>query len=384
MEEELKEEKFIKRNIKELKCETSRVQEGLPDVEGSLESKMAVKSEDSYLVAWAEKGIVLYENGKLIYKNFGPGNILADQKEFELVYLKSMDFYVILVDKKIYKKRIDGLAPSLCFDSKVYNFEPFSLEVAPNCVHRVLLIGSMRRIFQLNLKTKKIEFLYSTEIDDCQPALLYYSQIHGPNWKILSDVNSSEEVKSAIMTQLTSDERLVTICLLRRKILKSNKLENLSNKIHDYEEPAYFDYQSFCVCAKNRYLCLRLVISSEVNDYPTLVIFELGEVYEISYVAHKTSIPFSFSQRWDYLSGLEAVGYFEEERVLFVGLVNHWTSDDNVLFFEFNVRRSELGMVSSLKTSLRLRKVARMIRHGSYFYYSGVKGEVMRFKLVWG
>ena len=368
---------------KGLHCEVVCVQTAREDIKER--PKLAVKDEGCHLIAYRSLGIALYQKGKLIYKDFDSNSPFTAMDQLEMLYIKRMNYYLIKVKNKIYMKKIDGSAPSLFLDLKGSETEYEFFDLVPNHSSRVLLISKSRKILQIDLKTKKVEFQFCTNSCEEESTFLTDYKVQGLDLKAYPDPDCEEKIRSVLLTQLIGDKRLVSICFPGRKILSNTKLHPLFREIRDYEGDGYFNYTTFCVSPNYRYVLLSIIICTEYDDHHVLAILGADEDdYEFKYLTHIMGNPSGSSQVWDRISYLKAFDYFDGDYLLFFGVENDWLKEPTLLSFKFNVKSRGFWMVQSLKTSLQVKSVDQLVHVGNYHYYSGKGGKVMRFRLLEG
>ena len=385
MESELRKDPLNNVKPNKLKCEVECLKETLTvGRERSVPCKLAVKNEESYLVAFRDIGLALYEKGKLIFTDVDPKLRFANLEHLDVVFVRSLGYYLLCSNNKLYKKRIDSSAPYLFMDIELNAFEMSCFKMVPDYRCRVIFVDLDDQMFLVNLKTGKIEIKYSRKTADQEgDKRLKHYQPHRVNWKLEANAGNPDAKSSILVTQLTNDRKIISFCPRSRQILKATNLEPFLEQFDTHEDENVIDPDSFTLCPKNRYICLKIMLYHTGEEYPILALFEIAEDYGLSFVASIKSQEVEGPQSWAALSVLRSFGYFGEQRLLFVGLEDSWVKKDGCLiFFEFNTQGKPLTVVSSLKTVFEEKQVTQLSKLGEYFYYSGGLGKVMRFRLV--
>ena len=384
--EQLDKNPLTKVKPNELKCEVESLMETLPFNRGSAPCKLAVKNADSYLVAYRDIGLLLYEKGKLYYSSVDPMRRFADLEHLDVVYVKSLNYYLLCSNNKLSKKRIDSSAPYLFMDIELNAMEVSCFKMVPDHRYRVMFVDKGDQLFLVNLKTGKIEMRYSRKLGDQegeQDTRLRHYQPHRVNWKVGADPVNPEIKRSVVVTQVSNDDKIISVCLQSHQTLNTTNLKPHLPRFDGDEDESAIDLQSFTLCPQNRYLLLKTLLCNVNGEDPILILFELAEDYGLNFVTSLKNQKGQGPQSWGALSCLVPVGYFGQQRLLFVGAEDSWVKKDvSLLFFEFDVQTKTLIVVSNLKTGFGEKHVTGMWKVGDYFYFIGELGKVMRFRLV--
>ena len=120
---------------------------------GDCTTLLGMKDTTSFLIATDMQGLILIENGALLYSGDLPGNRRVLKG---IIYIPPLKCYFLAVDKKLYRKGIDGKAPYLSI-SIYCGWKTGACFRYSNLNQRLIINKGQKNISILNLKTKKKE-----------------------------------------------------------------------------------------------------------------------------------------------------------------------------------------------------------------------------------
>ena len=123
----------------------------------------AYKNETSYLMTFFDTHLGLYENGDLLYTDpLEENGVEDDSCVFKILYIKSMNFYLVSYFSHLSIKRIDK-NPPIKFFSHLLSGITNSIQNVPCLPYHVFLVEETGKIVVANLKSRKIEYTYRAD-----------------------------------------------------------------------------------------------------------------------------------------------------------------------------------------------------------------------------
>ena len=392
-----------------LECLVEFIAEGRPRTRGNITSMVAVKNAHSYLISFNYLGLRLVEQGKQIFNSqdlekYWPKNLIKYQ---HIIYVKSMNYYLIKMHHIIFIKRIDAKKPfifmNLFSESKSRMLQRDRLRMIPGDRYRLITITSKTTFVLINLKSRKVEWR-------CSSPKQTFLEDDGSNFYCIRphrvDLEGYFEgfSRSLKFTLLLRNLTLMTFCVASRRFLKTSfdtaDHPNLSDLYQHFR-----DESSFSICPKNRYVCLRYSVATNVRrskrnsslsrarsrfdrgaqgthqkgylllrfrpDYSLELLYRIPE-------SGTLAIQDGDLECFGYLSGFDCKLHFFSIQInpdsSFTGLVQ---------IIEVNTRTNRLAILNQVSRRAEDTEVQAACEVDGWFYYIGRRyGKVMRIKLI--
>ena len=209
------------------------------------ETKVAYKNQTSYLVAFNDTSLKLRHEGKWIYEEENTAEPGDEHEIFKIVYIKSLNLYLISYYDYLAIKMIDGNPPQKVLNFKLSGAEN-CIQTIPNIPYRVLLLHENGKIAIANLRTRRIEHVCSFGAGSRKDHWILNLWIH-------KDFNEAPELNSVIqgsemsrdgaklvnsdliVSIIDSESVLKTFSLFGRKIIQWTRLEQFCRRRNCYE-----------------------------------------------------------------------------------------------------------------------------------------------------
>ena len=165
-EASLQEEEVHEDNDQELTVNLSGIEESRFKIEcvsnlredgiiGGNWTHIALKNSKSFMIGTKNKGIKLFENNSLIYS----GKLHLEHAYFgEIIYIESLNCYILNLDLKLYRKYVDDEPPYLYMNFTCGNREGAAFRHS-KINQRLITIKDYNKIAAINLQRKDIEIV---------------------------------------------------------------------------------------------------------------------------------------------------------------------------------------------------------------------------------
>ena len=308
---------------------------------------VALKNRNSYMIGTMLKGLKIKENGALVYSGKLPEDegILTD-----MIYVESLNCYLIASLYQIKRKDIDEKPPYLYMNydcgSRIGGCFRFSK------IHERLIVSKhSQNISAIDLERKQVEI-----------------EVENGVGNDIIDFRLFGEQENRVIA-VTGDGHVILYSLdytqKRGSVVNSFNIElNCGRK----EMP-----KSLSVCDKNEYCFVEIGQSESDSLCSRMILFKIRGDSLIK----KASID-QHSQNLGHKYALESLGYFGRF-ILWVGL--SMLENGVAQLYVYNTETSKFKELVGRRLSHREEDPVKIHRVGSYLYYTGRYGRLMRLRV---
>ena len=317
-----------------------------PNISGLSWTFVAFKNPSSLLFGTYSKGIVLVENGSLLYcKMLGKE---AEQVR-EITYINHLNCYLLKSNYKMYRKDIDEKPPYLYMDISC-GFCPGSAFRYSNFNQRVIMIQEFYNLAVVNLERKQVDI----QVKGKQAVIIYDFLVFG-----------TEENKLAYITKDNS----IHLCTFNYDLKKiCGKDRHLIQTLDGSEELA----RAIGVCGQNKYLLVSLQDDAATFESSRIMVFAAND--------HSLVNVATIDEQDSYHREISAFGFLKYygTHALWAGL-----SIDCIRLFDFDTESFEFReLVEKRICNERDMSVFKSQTIGNKFYFTGSFGKIKAINLA--
>ena len=313
---------------------------------------IAVKNENSFLLASESSGFKVAENGLVIYSNKANP---PSEKIVDVCYHKKLNCYLSASRTTIYRKDIDSKDPYPCIQitclNRCYRFFRYC-----GFHGRVILINSNKGFSVLNARARRVEFEAPSYLEGGKTRIKDF-ELFGKR----QDRAVALGWKQSLLLLCNFDFR-------RKKVLQvsSTPIQTERNKVFG---------MSLAVDPKGKYVCVETGRAAQINQNRSSKIF----IFKIQTIKLEfLSLVENWRPRMDYREALICYGYFGW-KVIFVGLSFCDLGKAHLIVYDEMEKKLEEKREESVEHQTLSPR--RILRCGDFLYYVGGTGKVMRLKL---
>ena len=314
-------------------------------------SLLAVKNHNSYLIVTSEDRLTVIEDNTQIYSG-GASRVLSSSSD--IIYVKSLDSYLIHTGKRILRKEIDDSPPHRFTRCKIQCSDRPSAVMKYSQIHNKLITfgEKIRTIIAVNLETEIEEFRVRP------PSLnqrIANFELFGENEDQVACVFKDGKIYRYSLDYHLKASTYQSCCEFE---LFRGRSEELS---------------SVTVCSKNRYMFVKVVNQAYKVCSRLAVIGLVGTSFVI----------LAFLDEYDNLfrglTALNFLGYFGEH-VLWVGLAQ--TGYDQVVqIYDYVVCERKLRELKGKRRRVKESNAMKMSKIDDHLYFADGSRKVMRLSL---
>ena len=314
-----------------------------------LPTSLAFKNESSFMISTSDLRVRVIEDGSEIFmddyeiENCGPSDI---------IYCKNINAYLLALDRKIYRKDIDGGQLYLFLDINCGSSIGASLRFSD--IHQRLVIPKDRtNIASINLETKKIEI----EVPMPNGDGIMDFQLHGLAQNLVTSLTQYGHLLVSELAHLSSKGKILTKFSI--ELSKANSEHAETVVVCPLSQYIFVEiYQR-----KHPFLCSKMMIFSFRNKRLSLQ----AKINPLS------------SQRTGCKSAMTCLGYFKRNLV-FLGL--SLEIDGVAQLYSFNPETKHFEELKQARERHQELNPFTILRLGNRYYYTGVAGKIMRLSLT--
>ena len=304
---------------------------------------IALKNNRSYLVGTWGSGLEVIEDGNLVYKGKMPGE---DHSLWDVVYIPCLNCYLLATPGALYRKEVDGSAPSVYLTIDCgYRIGAF---LRYSDLHRRLIINKEgQNIAVIDPVTKKIEIEVDKNFQD-----------HINDFKLFGEKQDKVAAVTkdgyAILYDLIYAQKWgsVTTCYKLKLIEKRN------------EQP-----KSIAVCPKNELILIEVGQYSCPCYCSRMMILKIAEN---DLIVKACLDHYSIQTAEKYALG--NFGYVGRH-LLWFGLSGE--KNGAVQVYDYDSKTNEFKELRGKRESHLESAPCRLLRLGNKFYYTGNKGQLV-------
>ena len=306
---------------------------------------ICVKNQKSYLLVVKGIGIWLYEENELLYSDQGRKGIDYTEGLNQAVFVKPLNFYLIALGGKLYKKLVNDSKPFLFVNIKVAGLGSGPcLRLLPSDPFRLLIKDPSEGMVLLNLKTRKIESKHKRENPNPKISDYHFFQNRPQKVTKKHDFEAKNQIfkpknlqTNSILIRLTETGQFITSSLQAQKVLKVIEINQAAMESSSKFKSGF----AFTICPQNRMIIVQLIKNFGPHKSSGILLFRIEPNYNLTFRnwlgCNGGSLFFRFSH-------LGSFSYFTESLVCFYGVDYRFSVKDGGVVKKSNFRVFELDL----------------------------------------
>ena len=334
--------------LEELKLAVEKVEDCTQEnIIGGEETHLAMKNQNSFLVATSRRGIKVVEGGSTVFsRRVSKSDYLVDA-----IYIPHHNFYLFASADDLFRKDIDSKPPYLFMDARCDSGLRSGISFKYSNLHqRLIICKETKIILVINPLSREVEI----EVTATKGSYTRDFRLFGKKQENVVSVFSDGYI---IVYGLKYSQKTGSVIAYSQIKLDQERKESP---------------QSVSVCDKDQYI---LVEIGQKNNYAVssrMLVFKINSGY-----LTKTASIDLFSQQIGQKYPLESFGY-RENHILWVGL-SDWKTYAQV--YDYDVKLGELKELESLRECHKEKRPMKLHSLDGKLYYIGYRGQLMRLSL---
>ena len=339
-------------NLENLELSVTKIEDFEEEgIIGGRQTHITLKGPKSFMIGTDQAGFKLSNENKLIDSGKLP---ISDNTLRDIVYIPSINSYLLATNFSIYKKEIDKSPIKLFLDIKCGHIDrPGSFLRYSRFNQRLIVSQESRSISVINPKTKKIELEFKAILRD-------YDHIQDLR------IFGVHEDRVAVLTVFGN----LILFRLNSKVLRGLETRyeiELVNDTTKDEEPV-----SVTVCDKNRYIGVEIGIYDSPYICSRMLVFRIEDDHHL---ALKTSLDL-FGEDIGCKYAFDCFGYLGSRFVIWVGLTTEL--DIIAQVYVYDIKRGVLEELVDKRVPHVEVDPYRFHRIENELYYTGNLAQLMR------
>ena len=315
---------------------------------GGVFTHLALKNSSSFLIGTDDKGLEVYENNQLICSMSLPEE---DGTIFDMIYVEGLDFYLLNLNRKLYRKDISTDPLSRFMDLDCGKRISGSLKYS-KINQRLIINTDSANLFVVNPRKRRIELNFQKESGDG-----------------INDLRLFGKDENRIVAITKDGYILLLILNFRfRKVFAFN-----AQKLNFLKKRKEIGV-SITVCDRNKHFLVEIRGNKDRSLLCSRVaIFEL----KVNTVVLKDVVD-HYEERIGRKFALEFYGYYGGH-ILWVGLSVGRFGVAQI--YDFDINGGKLKELEERGVEHQEKWPLKLSRFGNDFYYSGDHGKLMRLSI---